>query len=61
MKTDTEKMTAEIDLMSNCIYVVKDGHVTKIEAPQTGYGEYTAVWKDGKVLDIIKQERVRIK
>ena len=60
MKVDIEKMTAEIDLMENSLYVVKDGQITKIEAPQTGFGEYTAVWKDGKVLDVIKSERVRI-
>jgi len=60
VKVDIEKMTAEIDLMENSLYVVKDGQITKIEAPQTGFGEYTAVWKDGKVLDVIKSERVRI-
>lgn len=60
MKVDIEKMTAEVDLMENSLYVVKDGQITKIEAPQTGFGEYTAVWKDGKVLDVIKSERVRI-
>jgi len=53
-------MTAEVNLMENSMYVVKDGQITKIEAPQTGFGEYTAVWKDGKVLDVIKSERIRI-
>ncbi|MDE3837917.1 DUF3954 domain-containing protein [Bacillus methanolicus] len=60
VNVNVEKMTAEISLMDNSLYVVKDGKITKIEAPQTGYGEYTAVWKDGKVLDVIKSERVRI-
>jgi len=55
-----EKMTAEIDIRTNCMYIVKDGQVIKINAPETGYGEYTTIWKDGKVLDVIKSERVRI-
>lgn len=58
-----EKTTAaELSLMKkeNSLYIVKDGLLTKIEAPQTGFGEYTVVWKDGKVLDVIKSERVRI-
>ncbi|GER73409.1 DUF3954 domain-containing protein [Weizmannia acidilactici] len=59
MAVNVEKMTAEVDLMENSLYVVKDGQITKIEAHQTGFGEYTAVWKDGKVLDVIKSERVR--
>lgn len=52
--------TAEISLTENCIYVVKDGQVTPISAPESGHGEYTAIWKDGKVLDVIKSERVRV-
>ncbi|GAE32429.1 DUF3954 domain-containing protein [Halalkalibacter hemicellulosilyticus] len=46
---------------TNYIIVVKDGVETKIEAPECGHGEYTAIWKDGKVLDVIKSERLRIK
>jgi len=60
VKVNPETMTAEVNLMENSMYVVKDGQITKIEAPQTGFGEYTAVWKDGKVLDVIKSERIRI-
>jgi len=44
----------------NCIYIVKDGVRTRIEAPVGGHGEYKTIWKDGKVLDVIKSERVRI-
>jgi len=55
-----EKMTAEIDLRSNAMYIVKDGQLKKIDAPPSGFGEYTTIWKDGKVLDVIKSERVRI-
>lgn len=44
----------------NCLYIVKDGRITKIDAPKTGHGDYKVVWKDGKVLDVIKSERVRI-
>lgn len=58
MKQDKEKMTAEIDLMENALYIVKDGKLTKIPAVQ--HGEDNLVWKDGRVLDFIRSERVRV-
>lgn len=51
-------MTAEIDLMENALYIVKDGKLTKIPAVQ--HGEDNLVWKDGRVLDFIRSERVRV-
>lgn len=57
---NSKEKKAEIDLSKNMIVVIKDGNVTPIEAPETGYGEQTAIWKDGKVIDVVKQERVRI-
>lgn len=33
-------------------------HVPK---PSSGYGETTIVWQDGQVLDVIVQERIRVK
>ncbi|MBU9711082.1 DUF3954 domain-containing protein [Evansella tamaricis] len=44
----------------NCIYIVKDGVKTKFEAPVGGHGEYKLIWQDGKILDVVKSERVRI-
>ncbi|PFS48214.1 DUF3954 domain-containing protein [Bacillus thuringiensis] len=42
-------MTAEISLVENMIYVVKDGKIHPIEPPTTGHGEQSFVYKDGKV------------
>lgn len=58
--SNNQKIYNEIDSTANCILVIKDGQLTKIAPPQTGFGEYTVIWKDGKVLDVIKSERVRI-
>jgi len=52
--------TVEIPPTENAMFIVKDGEVTKIEAPKTRYGEYRVIWKDGKVLDVIRSERMRI-
>jgi len=52
------KMTAEIDLMENAAYVVIDGQLTKV-TPKS-HGEDTIIWKNGKVLDVIRSERHRL-
>ncbi|MBB6446481.1 XtrA/YqaO family protein [Bacillus benzoevorans] len=47
MTIDTEKMTAEINLMqNNIVYVVKDGRLIEHELP--AYGEVVIVMHDGK-------------
>ncbi|OJD80065.1 DUF3954 domain-containing protein [Bacillus paramycoides] len=46
------KMKAEISLVGNMIYVVKDGQVYSIEPPDTGHGEQSFVYKSGKVIRI---------
>lgn len=51
-------MTAEIDLMENAFYIVKDGLLTKVTAKQ--YGQDVVVWKNGKVLDVDRSERIRL-
>ncbi|HGO9421106.1 TPA: DUF3954 domain-containing protein [Bacillus cereus] len=43
------KMKAEISLVENMIYVVKDGQVYSIEPPTTGHGEQSFIYKNGKV------------
>lgn len=58
LKIDVEKMTAEISLMENSLYIVKDGKVTQIPAIQ--HGEDKIVWKNGVVLDLVRSERVRV-
>ncbi|MCM2674068.1 DUF3954 domain-containing protein [Alkalicoccobacillus plakortidis] len=45
----------------NCIIIIKDGQRSIIEPPCSGFGEFTTIWKDGRVLDVIKTERLRIK
>lgn len=44
----------------NCLYIVKDGKLQEIEMPASGHGECKIIWKDNKILDIVKSERVRI-
>jgi hypothetical protein len=57
-KANLEKMTAEIDLTENALYIVKDGLLTKITAKN--YGNDEIIWKDGKVLDVYRGERIRV-
>lgn len=51
-------MKAEIDLRENAVYVVKNGKITKVLARQ--HGEDKIIWKDGKVLDVIRSGRHRV-
>jgi hypothetical protein len=51
-------MIAEISLLENALFIVKDGRVTKLTPKQ--HGEDTIIWKEGKVLDVIRSERVRL-
>ncbi len=53
-----EKMTAEIDLMENAAYVIKDGHLTKVTPKQ--FGEDIIIWQNGKVHDVVRSQRTRI-
>lgn len=53
-----EKTTAEIDLMENALHIVIDGRITKVSAKQ--YGEDTVIWKDGKVIDVLRKDRIRM-
>ncbi|MGY6209895.1 DUF3954 domain-containing protein [Cytobacillus firmus] len=48
MKTNIEKMTAEIDLMKNAVYIVKDGHLVLVDTPPKGYGKQVISWQSGK-------------
>ncbi|HEF5707171.1 TPA: DUF3954 domain-containing protein [Bacillus cereus] len=43
------EMKAEISLVENMIYVVKDGQIHSIEPPSTGHGEQSFIYKSGKV------------
>ncbi|WAA10824.1 DUF3954 domain-containing protein [Fervidibacillus albus] len=58
MKIDEERKKAEIDLLEDSYYIVKNGRVIKINA--INYGEDKIIWKNGQVLDLIRSERIRI-
>jgi len=49
IKENVTEMKAEISLVENMIYVVKDGQIHSIEPPSTGHGEQSFVYKNGKV------------
>lgn len=49
-KENLIEMTAEIDLKTNGIYIVKNGQVQLIEPPQGGFGEQSFVYQSGKVI-----------
>lgn len=51
-------MKAEIDLHENALYIIQDGR--KIKVTPKLYGEDLIIWKDGKVLDVDRRERLRI-
>lgn len=48
MTVNIEKMIAEIDLMENATYIVKDGQLIVIPKPPKGYGKQIINWNDGK-------------
>lgn len=48
MKAKAENMTAEIDLMINATYIVKDGQLVIVDTPPKGYGKQVISWQSGK-------------
>lgn len=48
MSVNTEKMTAEIDLMKNATYIVIDGQIKEVPQPDAGYGKQIISWQGGK-------------
>ncbi|MDP7979114.1 DUF3954 domain-containing protein [Bacillus sp. WLY-B-L8] len=47
-----KRLTAEIDVTTDKIIVIKDGKVTPYERPQTGFGEQVVVWVNGKAIRV---------
>ncbi|MEN2765661.1 DUF3954 domain-containing protein [Ornithinibacillus xuwenensis] len=41
--------TAEIKLDQDAVFIVKKGQLKKINAPDSGFGEQTITWQDGKI------------
>ena len=52
-------MKAEIDLNNKGIYVVQDGTLTRINPLEHGTDQI--IWKDGQVLDIKRETRIRLR
>ncbi|EOO28645.1 phage protein [Bacillus cereus VD133] len=44
-----KSMKVEIDVTDNKIYLVKNGEVTLLSPPATGFGEQVITWQGGKV------------
>lgn len=53
-----EGTKAVINLLEDAVYIIKDGQKTKVSPKQ--FGQDIIVWKNGKVLDVDRSERVRI-
>ncbi|MHB0801125.1 DUF3954 domain-containing protein [Bacillus thuringiensis] len=51
----------EIDVTANKIYVVKNGEVTPLNPPATGFGEQIITWQSGKVDRVSTTYTVKIK
>ncbi|WP_313430055.1 DUF3954 domain-containing protein [Siminovitchia terrae] len=49
---------AVISLTEDAAYVVKKGKLTKITARK--HGQDVIIWKNGQVLDVDRNERIRI-
>ncbi|MGG3801775.1 DUF3954 domain-containing protein [Metabacillus fastidiosus] len=48
MNLNIEKMTAEIDLMKNATYIIKDGKIIEVPMPPEGFGKQIINWQGGK-------------
>lgn len=47
-----------VDLTENAVYIVKRGKLTKISSKE--HGQDLIIWKNGEVLDVDRNHRVRI-
>ncbi|WP_419882772.1 DUF3954 domain-containing protein [Peribacillus sp. B-H-3] len=47
-----ETMKAEIDLMKNATYIVKDGTIHEIIKPESGYGKQIINWQGHKPCNV---------
>ncbi|EOP51808.1 hypothetical protein IKQ_03369 [Bacillus cereus VDM053] len=60
IKENVIEMKAEISLVENMIYVVKDGQIHSIEPPTSGHGEQSFVYKAGKVARMEERKTILI-
>ncbi|MEC1180344.1 DUF3954 domain-containing protein [Metasolibacillus meyeri] len=52
------KENQQINVFENGIYIVQDGYVTPLKPKD--FGQDTIIWKNGRVLDVERAERIRI-
>ncbi|MEK3955327.1 DUF3954 domain-containing protein [Psychrobacillus sp. FSL K6-1464] len=53
-----KEMVAKVDLSEEAFYIVKDGNITKVSPKE--HGQDVVIWKNGKVLDVDRSERIRL-
>ncbi|MEK4247120.1 DUF3954 domain-containing protein [Psychrobacillus sp. FSL K6-2684] len=53
-----KEMVAEVNLMENALYIVKEGRLTKVSPKE--HGQDIVIWKNGQVLDVDRSERIRL-
>lgn len=58
ISSEKQKSKNEIDLTKDSLYIVKNGELTTVEAPISGFGEQIAVWINGKV-DRIEMKTIK--
>ena len=61
MKTNTDKMVAEIDLHENAVYAIREGNVFKVPTPLDGFGKQIIEWEHGKPLKGKSENTFKIK
>ncbi|WP_077616939.1 DUF3954 domain-containing protein [Caenibacillus caldisaponilyticus] len=42
------ELKAEVNLLENAVYMVRDGKLEKLDVPGDGYGKQTITWQAGK-------------
>ncbi|MCT6925852.1 MULTISPECIES: DUF3954 domain-containing protein [Bacillales] len=52
------KENQQINVFENGIYIVQDGCITPLKPKD--FGQDTIIWKNGRVLDVERAERIRI-
>lgn len=45
---DVDTMKAEIDLMKNATYTVREGELFLVDTPPRGFGDQIIKWQNGK-------------
>lgn len=57
---EIKDMIAQIDLMENAVYIMKEGALTKVKIPSGGHGSDEVIWQGGKVINVVRKHRIRI-